>query len=128
MRRELQRAVAGTKDRREVERIGLLAFYEFLRQHREIYRVVPEFEMIGREVGLWYYKKTAQGYIRGLKQGIEKGEIRNLPPVFLARSLMGFTHFIGLKWIIWATDSQPEIPSQLFKDIIEFIFFGLKTR
>jgi len=128
MRRELQRAVAGTKDRREAERIGLLAFYEFLRQHREIYRVVPEFEMIGREVGLWYYKKTAQGYIQGLKQGIEKGEIRNLPPVFLARSLMGFTHFIGLKWIIWATDSQPEIPSQLFKDIIEFIFLGLKPR
>lgn len=128
MRQELQRYVAQTRDRRDAERVGILAFYEFLRQHREIYRVVPEFEMIGRDVSLWYYKKMAHGYIQGLEQGIQKREVRDIPVVFLARSLMGLTHFIGLKWIIWNTDPQAEIPSQLLKDIIEFVLFGLNPK
>jgi len=128
MRRELQRVVVRTRDRRDAERVGILAFYEFLRQHREIYRVVPEFEMIGRDVSLWYYKKMAHGYIQGLEQGIQKGEVRDIPVVFLARSLMGLTHFIGLKWIIWNTDPQAEIPSQLLKDIIEFVLFGFNPK
>jgi AcrR family transcriptional regulator len=126
MRRELQRTVARTRDRRDAERVGILAFYRFLRQHRGIYRVVPECEMIDREVSLWYYKKMAQGYTQGLQQGMDRGEIRTLPAVFLARSLMGFTHFIGLKWIVWNTSVQPEIPPPILKDMIEFILFGLK--
>jgi AcrR family transcriptional regulator len=126
MRRELQRAVASIQDRRDAERVGLLAFYQFLRQHRDIYRVVPECEMIDREVSLWYYKKIAQGYIQGLEYGIQRGEIRKFSPVFLTRALMGFTHFIALRWIVW--DAQAEIPSQVFKDMIDFIHFGLKAR
>ena len=126
MRRELQRRVARTKDRRDAERVGMIAFYEFLRRHREVYRVVPECEMIDREVSLWYYKKMAQGYIQGLQQGIERGEIRKLPAVFLTRFLMGLIHFIGLKWIVWNTGSQPEVPPHILKDMITLILFGLK--
>jgi len=126
MRRELQRVVTGTQDRRDAERVGILAFFQFLGEHREIYRVVPECEMISREAALWYYRKMAQGYIRGLEQGIGKGEIRSLPASFMARSIMGFTHFIGLKWIIWNQNPQAEIPDPLFKDIVEFVLFGLK--
>lgn len=126
MRRELQRVVARTRDRRDAERVGILAFLYFLREHREIYRMLPECEMISREVALWYYEKMAHGYMQGLEQGILNGEIRKLPAIFLARSLMGFTHFIALKWIIWDTDPQAEIPNQLFQDIIEFVFFGLR--
>jgi len=125
MRRELQRAVASTRDRRDAERVGLLAFYQFLQQHREIYRVVPECEMIDREVSVWYYKKIAQGYIQGLEHGIQRGEIRKFPPVFLARALMGFTHFIALRWIVW--NSRSEIPMPVFKDMIDFVLFGLEA-
>jgi hypothetical protein len=106
--------------------VGMLAFYKFLSRHRSIYRVVPEFEMIGREVGLWYYKKLASGYTKGLERGIERKEIRNLPVTFLVRSLMGLTHFIGLKWITWVNTPQAQVPSQLFEDIMDFIFWGLK--
>lgn len=125
LRREIQRIVSGLTDRRDVEWMGMLAFYDFLRRHRSIYRVVPEFEIIGHELGLWYYKKLAQGYIQGIEQGIAREEIQLLPPVFLARYLMGLTHFIGLKWIVWGTTPQPEIPAVLFKDIRDLILFGL---
>ncbi len=125
MRRELQRTVARAEDRRDVERVGLLAFFEFLREHREIYRVVPECEMIDPKVSLWYYNRVAEGYIQGLQQGIGRGEIRNLPAVFLARSIMGLTHFIGLKWIVWNASTDPKIPGPLLKEIVEFVLFGL---
>ena len=125
LRQELQRRVTQIADRRDVEWMGMLAFYNFLCRHRSIYRVVPEFEIIGHELGLWYYKKLAQGYVQGIEQGIARKEIRALSPVFLTRYLMGFTHFIGLKWIVWGNISQPEIPPALFKDIRELILFGL---
>lgn len=125
LRKEVQRIVGGNLDRRDVEWMGMLAFFNFLGQHCAIYRVVPEFEIIGHELGLWYYKKLAKGYARGLEQGIARKEIRPLPAVFLARYLMGFTHFVGLKWIVWGNTAQPGIPPPLFKDVREFILFGL---
>lgn len=126
LRQELQRYVSTARDRRDAEQAGILAFFEFIRRHRGIYRVVPEFEMIGKEVGLWYYKKIEAGYIKGIEQGVAKGEIRNLPAIFLTRSLMGLTHFIGLKWVIWENNPQARVPAQVVKEILEFIFFGLK--
>lgn len=125
LRQEVQRTVAHLADRRDVEWMGMLAFYRFLSRHRSIYRVVPEFEIIGHDLGLWYYKKLAQGYVAGLEQGIARREIRAFQPIFLARYLMGFTHFIGLKWIVWGHGAQTEIPPAVFKDIRELILFGL---
>jgi AcrR family transcriptional regulator len=127
MRQEVERVVSGVQDRRDAERVGILTFLKFLRQHREIYRVVPECEMISREVAQWYYQTLARGYIKGLRQGIERGEIRPINPTFIGRSLMGFVHFIALKKIVWNPDLNPEVSKQLFKDMIEFILFGLKT-
>lgn len=127
MRREVQRVAGQTQDRRDAERVGVLAFFQFVGHHRDIYRIVPEWEIIGRQVSLWYYTKIAHGYIRGLQQGIAKNEIRNMPPVFLARTLMGLTHFIALKWIIWNPSPQPEIPAHLLSDLLHFLFYGLKS-
>lgn len=126
MRMEVQRYVAKTEDRRDAERIGILKFLEFTGKHRKIYRIVPECEIISREVSLWYYNKIAHGYIQGIRQGIENEEIRNLPPVFLARTLMGLTHFVALKWVIWNAGSRGVVSNQIQSDIISFLIYGLK--
>jgi AcrR family transcriptional regulator len=126
MRRDVQRVAGQTRDRRDAERVGVLAFFQFVGQHRDIYRIVPEWEIIGRQVSLWYYNKIAHGYIQGLQRGIAKNEIRGLPPVFLARTLMGLTHFIALKWIIWNPSPHPEIPKHLLSDVLHFLFYGIK--
>ena len=126
LRKEIQRVVSMTEDRRDAERVGMLTFFKFLRQHREIYRVIPECETISREISLWYYRTLAEGYVRALKRGMERGEIRNLPADFAARSLMGFAHFIGLKQMVWNPDPDAEIDDLLFNDMVEFILFGLK--
>jgi AcrR family transcriptional regulator len=124
----LQRYVAQTTDRRDGERVGYLAFFDFIRKHQGVYHLVPEAEMVSRQMSLWYYNRMAHGYARGLAEGVKKGEIRDMPIVFLARSLMGIVHIIGLKWILWDADPQAGISSQLFKDIMEFILFGLNPK
>lgn len=127
MRRTIQCAIAGITDRRDAEWMGMLTFFDFILHHREIYRIVPEWELIGRDISMWYYNKLSEGYTVGVQQGIDSGQIRDLPVAFLVRSLMGFTHFIGLKWIIWAARPQ-RISLSLFKEIREFILFGLHPR
>jgi len=125
IRREIERVSSQVQDRRDAERVGIIACYEFVRRHRKVYRIVPEFEMIDKDVALWYYKKTAAGYIGGLKEGMKKGEIRKYPPVFLAHSLMGITHFIGLKWIIWASNPEADLFRQSLESNIAFVLWGL---
>ncbi|OPY84227.1 MAG: HTH-type transcriptional repressor KstR2 [Smithella sp. PtaU1.Bin162] len=126
IRRDLQRSVVNVRDRRDVERIAILVSFEFIGRHKWIYKIVPEFEMIDQTVTFWYYNKISEGYIRGLKQGIQKGQIRNIPPVFLAWYLMGYTHFISLKWIVWPNDSQIRMTDKLVKEVIGFMLYGVK--
>jgi len=128
LRKAIERVSSAMADRRDAERVGMLTFFRFLRQHREIYRVVPEAEMISREVAMWYYHKLAEGYIKGLERGMARDEIRQLPPVFVAWSLMGLVHFIGLKQIVWHPDPEAENSDLFFKDMVEFALFGLKPR
>lgn len=126
MRREIQRFAGRMDDRRDMERVGILTFLRFIREHRQVYRVVPECEMISRNVALWYYNKMAQGYVKGLATGMQKGEIRDLPPVLVARSLIGLIHFIGLRWIIWNTNPSAGISAETAGELISFVLFGLK--
>jgi AcrR family transcriptional regulator len=126
MRREIQRVAAKMPDRRDAERIGIIVCFNFILRHRNVYRIIPEFEMIDKEIALWYYKKTAQGYVRGLRQAMKKGEIRQYPPIFLAHSLMGITHFIGLKWIIWAANPNADLSRHAIENNIYLIIEGLK--
>lgn len=125
MRRELKMATAGVQDRRDSEREGMRAFYRFLQSHRRIYRVVPESETIGQEMAMWYYLKLAEGYTDGLAEGVEKGEIRDLPVAFMVRSLMGFNHMIGLKWLVWNSAPQTEFSQPLLNDAVSLVLEGL---
>jgi AcrR family transcriptional regulator len=127
MRKELQRYAKKTSDRRDAERVGIITFFNFLSHHKKIYKIIPECEMISKDVAQWYYEKIAEGYIKGLSKGIRKKEIKNFPVKFLARSIMGLIHFVALKRIIWTSHSNKEPNEQFLKDVIEFVLFGIKS-
>jgi hypothetical protein len=55
-----------------------------------------------------------------------RDEIRRSPPTFVAWSLMGLVHFIGLKQIVWNPDHAVENNDLFYKDMIEFALFGLQ--
>lgn len=125
LRRNLRQATERVGDRRQQEQEGIVAFFRFLENHSQIYRVVAECETIGREIGLWYYRKLATGYQETLAQGMQNQELRPIPTAFLARGLMGLNHMIGLKWLVWNSAPGASVPEQAIEDTIFLILFGL---
>ena len=127
LRHNLRQATERVNDRRLQEQEGIVAFFRFLENHSQIYRVVAECETIGRETGLWYYRKLAVGYQDTLAQGVSQGELRPFPPAFLARSLMGLNHMIGLKWLVWNSAPGAKVSEQTIEDTIFLVLFGLSS-
>jgi hypothetical protein len=40
---------------------------------------------------------------------------------------MGIVHMIGLKWLVWNSSPQAEVPAQQVEDVLKMILFGLKV-
>ena len=126
LRRELRRATDEFKDRRDQEVKGMLTFFSFLGQHSQIYRIVSESEAIVPESADYYYGKLASGYTASLSQGVADQEIRPFPLDFLSAALMGINHMIGLRWLIWSSAANPEIPRQIVADAVDLVSHGLR--
>ncbi|MCS6817125.1 MAG: TetR/AcrR family transcriptional regulator [Blastocatellia bacterium] len=124
LRRNARAAIAGLTDRREIEREGFRAFFQFIHRNREAYRIVREAEFVSPPTARWYFERLAQGYVRGLQEGMRRGEIRPLDAETLAYSLMGIGHFLGLRWVVWS--SRPSLPKRVFDHALDMILRGLK--
>jgi AcrR family transcriptional regulator len=134
LRADMRSAIAGAPDRIEIERRGFQAFFHFVASHRRIYSIVQEAERVAPEAFYAYYRKISQGYIRGLKEAMGEGSIRNLDAEAIAYTLMGIGHFIALRWLIWPQENEAEqgykdeLPAGVFASIMEFITHGLTTQ
>ena len=101
LRADLAEAVAGLEDRLEIERAGLRAFFAFAGEHRRLYRIIGQAEFVDEEVFRRYHDRLAEGYVRGLEQAMEAGQIQKLDPEIVAYSLMGIADFLGMRWVLW---------------------------
>src|SRR5690242_2645682 len=75
LRAEMRAAISGLTDRLEIERRGFRAFFIFVARHRRIYSIVQEAERVAPEAFYTYYRKIAQGYVRGLQEAMDTGKI-----------------------------------------------------
>ena len=126
LRRELRRVTDPAVDRRDKEVLGMLGFFRFMGLHSLIYRIVSESEAIVPEAAEFYYRKLAQGYAASLAPAVALGEIRDLPLEVMVPALMGIHHMIGLRWLVWSSTPNPEMPRQLLEDAVTLVLFGLK--
>lgn len=125
LRARLRAAIAGLHDRRQIERAGFQAFFDFIKDHAWAYRIVREAEFVGspkHSVGRWYYERFAQGYVPALARAMREGQIRRSDPEALAYALMGIGHFIGVRWVLW---ERRAVPDPVFESMMEFILHGL---
>src|ERR1700735_1505983 len=76
--------VSGLEDRLEIERAGLRAFFAFAGEHRRLYRIIGQAEFVDEEVFRRYHDRLAEGYIRGLEQAMDAGQIQKLDPEIVA--------------------------------------------
>lgn len=123
LRRAIQQAVAGTGHRLDVERKGFEAFFEYVRQHPSIYRIVRQAEFVDRDAFRGYYESIARGYERGLSKAAKQGQIRSLDPEVVAWCLMGMGDLLGIRWILLRRDGK--VPDQVLDTMMELISRGL---
>ena len=121
LRKSIADAVGSLEHRIEIERVGFRAFFTFMQEHRNFYRIMRQAEFVDEELFRWYYRRIAEGYIKGLSTAMEKGQVRRYDPETLAYTLMGIGDFLGMRWVLWEGRIPPE---EVFESAIAVITHG----
>ncbi len=122
LRRTTSEAISGVSDRREAERRGIEAFFRFLRERKNIYRVLREAEFVDPELFQWYYGHMAEGYERRLREAQGLGQVRQVEPEVLAWCIMGLAHMLGLRYVVWAEDADLD---KVLRTAMDFLNHGI---
>lgn len=122
-RRWIAERVAQAPDRLTAERVGLEAFIEFVRAHRNLYRIVMEAQFVAEDAYRRYYQVFADGYINNLESAKKRGEIREGDVEVRAWALIGISVFIGQRYAVWG-DDRPA--ADIAAEAADFIARGLK--
>jgi len=112
-------------DRYEIERTGAMTFLHFVKEHRNLYRIVRQAEFVDEALFREYYEQLSTGYRRGLEESMDRGEIRRFDPEALVYMLMGILDFVGMRWVLW----EGELPSEaVLDDMLGLIRDGLQMK
>ena len=123
VRRAMAEGAAAGETRAEQEQLGFQAFFRFTAEHRALYRIIRQAEFVSPETLHFHYDKLSEGYVEGLRQAMERGEIPALDPEVLAWALMGIGELVGMKWILW--DGREELPPDVFEQLTTVILRAL---
>lgn len=117
-------AMSGATDQLAAEREGLRSFLEFVRLHKEIYRIVDEAEFVDPESYRLHYESTAERIRLRLEAAAARGEVRADAGEIHAWAIMGMNVFLGLRYAVWA-DVPPTEVAAVASD---FIAGGLRPK
>lgn len=123
MRAQLRAATEGLESRAEIERAGFAAFWEWVRRHPNLYRIVRNAEFVDLEVFQEWYEKLGEGYAEALSQAMDAGEIAEGHPEALAYCLMGLGDFTGMRWVLWRDGKK--VPKEVYDTVLAFVERGL---
>jgi AcrR family transcriptional regulator len=100
--------VAESPDRLTAERRGIEAFIEFVRTHRNLYRVVSMAQFVAEDAFREYYSVFASAYEENLKRAAADGDIREGDCEVWSWALIGMTVFLGMRFADWDEDRAVE--------------------
>ncbi len=124
LRKVTTEAVAGLKNRMEIERAGFRAFLAFAGKHRNLYRLVRQAEFVDPAAFKRYYRTIADGYVRGLEGAMRAGQIRKAHAESLAWALMGIADFVGMRFVLW--QQKGDDVDAVLDEIVDFIARGIE--
>jgi AcrR family transcriptional regulator len=115
VRQAMTEAASAGTTRAERELLGFTAFFHFTAEHPALYRIIRQAEFVSPEMLHRHYERLTDGYVAGLRQAMEQGEIASGDPEVLAWALMGIGELVGMRWILWAgqKDLPPEVAEEL---------------
>lgn len=105
--------LAGSTDTLDGEGRALVSFLEFVRTHREVYRIIDEAEFVDPEGFRNHYVTTADRIAARLQAGKDRQEVVAMDsPVATeveAWAIMGMNVFLGLRFSVWGDESPSEV-------------------
>lgn len=119
LRHAMSEASAKGTTRMEAERLGFEAFFRFTADHPALYRVIRQAEFVSPRMLRMHYERLAEGYVDGLRQASDRGEIAIGDPVVTAWALMAVGEMIGMRWILWG-DTR-EVPADVFREAMALV-------
>ena len=105
--------------RGDPELLGFGAFFRFTAEHPALYRIIRQAEFVSPETLVVHYERLTGGYVSGLRQAMEAGEVAPGDPEVLAWSLMGIGELVGMRWILW--NGEREMPEEVFDQLARII-------
>ncbi len=125
VREHVTPAIRAATDQIAAERAGLLAFLEFVREHKEIYRIIDEAEFVDPERFREHYSNTAARIAARLQAAAERSEVREDVSDIHAWAIMGMNVFLGMRFCVWDDDVPP---ARIADTVADFLSRGLAKR
>ncbi|MEH7235570.1 TetR/AcrR family transcriptional regulator [Bacillus sp. JJ1562] len=107
----------------DAQRKGFKAFFNWVKNRRNLYSIVQQAVVVDKELYRWYYDKLANGFLKSLSAGIGVGEFKEIDQETVAYCLMSIGQFLGMRWVYW---EQQDVPEEAFEAAMTLIFEGLK--
>jgi AcrR family transcriptional regulator len=117
--------IQAAPDALAAERIGLESFLEFVREHKEIYRIIDESEFVDNEGYRHHYMTTVERIRQRLEAAAARGEIRADVGEVHAWAIGGMNVFLGIRYGLWEDKRGPSEIAAIANDLLAN---GLKPR
>lgn len=118
VREHVSPALRSAPNQIAAERAGLLTFLEFVRDHKEIYRIIDEAEFVDPEHFRQHYSSTAARIAARLKAAATRGEVRADVSDIHAWAIMGMNVFLGMRFCVWDDDVAPTTIADTIADLL----------
>lgn len=126
MRRRMHEASRDAGDRAQAEEAGFRAFFEYVAQHPNLYRVVRECEFVAPDEFRAWYRRLAERYVEGLRRASAAGQVRDLDLETAAYCLMGMGDFLGMRLVLW--EGRRRVPAAALRTVMEIVRNGVLRR
>ena len=105
--------LAEATDALDGEGRALASFLEFVRTHRQVYRIIDEAEFVDPEGFRKHYVTTAERIASRLQAGKDNGEVVTVDSPLAteveAWAIMGMNVFLGLRFGVWGREPPDEV-------------------
>ena len=110
--------MAAEPDRFDGERKGLAKFLEFVREHKELYRIIDEAEFVDPSSYRAHYQDTVDAYLNSFKDAAAKGQMRTDFHEVHAWAIVGMNVFLGLRYGVMSEDRNVEEVANIATDLL----------
>ncbi|MEH7224933.1 TetR/AcrR family transcriptional regulator [Bacillus sp. JJ1566] len=123
LRLAIKEEMGKAKTFEDAQRKGFKAFFNWVKNRRNLYSIVQQAVVVDKDLYRWYYDKLANGFLKSLSAGIGVGEFKEIDQETVAYCLMSIGQFLGMRWVYW---EQRDVPEEAFDAAMTLIFEGLK--